>query len=130
VGFHLATKKEHAQTGAIFSAIALALLELHNQSKMQKINIDWWQVLKYAGVGAGIGAFAGILPDIFEPADYPQHRKTMHSKSIFILCIYLTTKIQVSQLNCDLKKFYTCLLVGYISHLLEDLQTPKGLPII
>jgi membrane-bound metal-dependent hydrolase YbcI (DUF457 family) len=127
----MASQSKHLQTGAIIGAIVLALSYLQKQSETEGQIIDWQKLIKQTVLGIIVGAFAGILPDIFEPANYPGHRQILHSETIFCLCILLIAKIKTdSRLNENMKNTLICSLSGYISHLFVDSQTPSGLPII
>lgn len=127
----MASQARHLQTGAIVGAIALAIYDLKRQSNEKRLVIDWQQIIMQAGLGVVVGALAGILPDILEPANYPGHRQILHSETIFCLCIFLIAKIKMDyQLNENLKNILICSLSGYISHLFEDSQTSSVLPLI
>ena len=81
--------------------------------------------------GAGIGAVAGVLPDIIEPATNPNHRKLFHSVLTGAAVTYGMYKGNTSEnLNHEAKTTINIVGSAYLSHLVLDSGTPKGLPII
>ena len=83
--------------------------------------------------GAG-GAIAGELPDILEPAFSPNHRSHLHSVTTGLTLSYVATQIPTSgmlqSVDSDTKAIAVGVVCGYVSHLLADGTTRKGLPVI
>jgi membrane-bound metal-dependent hydrolase YbcI (DUF457 family) len=86
---------------------------------------------------AGVGAIAGLVPDILEPAINPNHRALFHSLLTGAAIIYAGKKTSDSlRLPAgDNKSAWLALatfafVAGYGSHLGADALTPKGLPLI
>jgi membrane-bound metal-dependent hydrolase YbcI (DUF457 family) len=78
-----------------------------------------------------LGAAAGSLPDVIEPATSPQHRGLFHSTSVGLGLTYLLRKVAGSEtLNREEKLISAILGLGYLSHLSLDSQTSQGLPMI
>lgn len=84
--------------------------------------------------GAIMGAFAGKLPDIFEPALNPNHRQFFHSIAFLGAAGYSLKKVYDWEPQDGLQKairmLVLCAGAGYISHLLLDATTPKCLPLL
>lgn len=77
------------------------------------------------------GAFAGLLPDLLEPATNPNHRSIFHSLALLSLLIYGNCKVwQNDNLNERQKLAMSLLSTAYGSHLVADSTTTKGLPLL
>lgn len=75
------------------------------------------------------GSFAGILPDYLEPAYDPNHRRFFHSITFQILCVAGVAGAWSRASRSDEPRIIlTSLVYAYLSHLLADALTPKGLP--
>jgi len=78
-----------------------------------------------------LGAAAGSLPDMIEPATSPQHRGLFHSASVGLGLTYLLRKAARSETLSREEKLVTAILgLGYLSHLSLDSRTSQGLPLI
>jgi inner membrane protein len=81
----------------------------------------------------GGGTIAGIVPDVLEPALHPHHRAACHSIAAAGLLAHAgTTLCPVTNEGWTefAKIFFACLVVGYLTHLVLDGCTPRGLPLI
>lgn len=77
------------------------------------------------------GAFAGLLPDLLEPATNPNHRGLFHSIALLALIICGNYKVwQNEKLSEDQKFAISLLSTAYSSHLVTDGTTKKGLPLL
>ena len=77
------------------------------------------------------GLFMGLLPDILEPALDPNHRRFFHSWSITALIIEGNRRSwENPKLTPEQRAGIALSSAGYLSHLLLDGATPKGLPLI
>ena len=82
--------------------------------------------------GVLIGCSGAFLPDFFEPPISPSHRKILHSVGMGAAGIPFTiSKIYRGAwtLTPGDRDFLIILSLGYLSHLILDARTPKGLPI-
>lgn len=78
-----------------------------------------------------LGAAAGSLPDMIEPATSPQHRGLFHSASVGLGLTYLLRKAARSETLSREEKLVSAILgLGYLSHLSLDSRTSQGLPMI
>jgi len=86
-------------------------------------------------IATSLATLGGMLPDKFEPASLgPHHRQFCHSFVSMGLVGYGVYRAYKWEPQTELDK---CLRiaaimigVGYISHLIADSSTPRGLPII
>jgi membrane-bound metal-dependent hydrolase YbcI (DUF457 family) len=78
-----------------------------------------------------LGAAAGSLPDMIEPATGPKHRGLFHSTSLGFGLTYLLRKVANSETLSREEKLVSAILgMGYLSHLSLDSRTSQGLPLI
>lgn len=114
--------KTHILVGAGVS-VAAALLDKNKHP-----------VSHHIAVAPLLGAFMGKLPDILEPALHPNHRQFFHGFAVLAAVSAGLVKAYQWSPEEPLEKFVRGLtLVGgvaYLSHLLCDASTPKGLPLI
>ena len=77
------------------------------------------------------GAFAGLLPDLLEPATNPNHRSCFHSVALVLILIYGNYKVwENNDLSEDQKLAVSLISTAYSSHLVADSTTTKGLPLL
>jgi membrane-bound metal-dependent hydrolase YbcI (DUF457 family) len=86
------------------------------------------------------GMIGGVLPDLLDPPISPNHRGFAHSFSLGILLGFGIEKVYKYIRNVEFNKnevwfnivllIIMSLLIGYLSHLVLDVGTPKGLPLI
>ena len=77
-----------------------------------------------------MGGACGALPDIIEPADNPNHRALFHSLACAGLLTYGAFGKLTAVLWPENKHAIRIATLSYLSHLLLDSETPKGLPMI
>lgn len=112
----------HALLGGLTGLASYCLYETSEGRKPTLLGA----VLSAAG-----GAAAGVLPDVFEPADNPNHRSTMHSVSLLgVGAIGVKRYIERPDVSLNAKRAAVVLGSGYASHLVADSTTPKGLPLL
>lgn len=122
----MANFKKHLCTGAAVGAainIAKQLYQMYNDPNKK---FSFGELAGYTG----FGAFAGVLPDLLEPATNPIHRKVFHSIAFGAGISYGAFGSPSEKLNPEGKTFIRAITCCYLSHLLLDGKTPKGLPII
>lgn len=85
-------------------------------------------------LAATLGAAAGRLPDILEPACHPHHRQFFHSATVAAGLGYGVYRLWRWQPETDIERMLrAALLIGgvaYLSHLLLDASTPRSLPLL
>lgn len=126
--------KKHLSTGATIGAVRSFLINLAIQNKRiqkgEQTQIDWNRTIGNSLLGLGVGAVGGVLPDILEPATNPNHRKVFHSLTTASAIGYGLYKTHNSNLDPNLKQAIHCTGAAYFSHLILDMDTPKGLPLL
>ncbi|MHA1278521.1 MAG: metal-dependent hydrolase [Candidatus Helarchaeota archaeon] len=80
---------------------------------------------------AALGSFVALFPDIIEPATNPNHRGFFHSVTLGLLLILLTSLTLTSEeIEENIKLLFGVTGSSYLSHLLLDCGTKKGLPLL
>lgn len=130
----MANFKKHLSTGAVIGGLAGLLINLYRQNEKIKNggqeNVDWLQLLGYTAGGAALGVIGGVLPDIIEPANSPNHRKLFHSLTVgTAVCVGLY-KTYKSNLPKETKVGITAAGLGYLLHLALDSSTSNSLPLL
>jgi membrane-bound metal-dependent hydrolase YbcI (DUF457 family) len=83
-------------------------------------------------VASTVGLAGGLLADLLEPASNPNHRKFAHSILVAIGLVMLIGLIwRNSIFNSEEHSLALGgLIVAYLSHLMLDSTTPKGIPLV
>ena len=84
-------------------------------------------------LSAAVGGQAGLLPDILESAKRKKwhHRRFFHSYTVLVLLLLLIYRVEASADALGVvAHFLTVGAAGYLSHLLLDSRTTKGLPVV
>jgi len=83
---------------------------------------------------SALAHFMGTLPDLLEPATNPNHRQCFHSLAFLGLVGAGMYKLYRWETEDEIDKLirFALLATGgaYVTHLLMDSTTPKGLPIL
>lgn len=76
--------------------------------------------------------FAGLLSDLIDPPTGPWHRKIGHSMTVSAITLPKIWTIIKDHptLTEQQKDFLQALLIGFGSHLVLDVGTPAGLPLL
>lgn len=116
-----------AQHGLIGAAAGGATYVL--MCRYYKRQLDFGEFL----VCAGAGLLSAAVPDLLEPALHPHHRQLAHSVTTGgLLAKYAS--IMCCAENGTWDEFRKILVAsaigGYISHLVADGCTPRGLPLL
>ncbi len=109
----------HATVGVLVSG-GIAVYDSHRE----KGEIDFEILL----AGSAGGFLGGILPDLLDPASDPNHRKFFHA--ILPTAITLMKSDFAGIEDPRARAFLKGLLWSYVSHLIVDLGSPKGLPLV
>ncbi|MBZ5700413.1 MAG: metal-dependent hydrolase [Acidobacteriia bacterium] len=116
----MASAKEHMLIGAGVAAVGWMLY-----CKIVERPLDLGEIV----LAAGVGLIGGLVPDLFEPAIHLNHRQFFHS---YLAAGLLTgANHHVSQnanLRAETRTAIHLASLGFMSHLVADAQTPKGLP--
>jgi membrane-bound metal-dependent hydrolase YbcI (DUF457 family) len=115
-------KVEHGILGAL---ISLGLYGLYKYTRRENPTI------RGALGSVVLGGFAGVLPDLLEPATSPNHRSFFHSSILVSALAYGNQKLWQSRtLTSDQKLAISLFSVAFGSHLVSDSATAKSIPII
>ena len=137
------TYKTHLSTGLLFSAVVFLLIYKINLSPTLAIILIFFTVLgsgtpdldtPTGGLWDKIPA-GGVLSRIIRPVFIGGHRHLSHSfigmaifSSLALLLIKLISKNAIIEVPIDLSLI--AFLVGYLSHLIADMFTEAGVPLL
>jgi inner membrane protein len=117
----MADAKTHALIAGVAGVAAYAVYCHRNALEVRFLD---------AVVSGWVAVVGGLAPDLIEPANNPNHRSLFHSLAAGAALIQGTNQVQANDRIPDNAKLIMFLLVvGYVSHLLVDAITPKGLPV-
>jgi membrane-bound metal-dependent hydrolase YbcI (DUF457 family) len=126
--------KKHAAVGAIIGAVAGLAVNLYAQYRKiknkEQSDYNLGEALAWGAGGAAAGTIGAALPDLIEPAKHSHHRKLFHSVATGSSVVYGLYKTNTSKLPADLKHAINCVGLGYLSHLAQDSETPRGIPVV
>ena len=127
--------KKHATVGGVLGLSLFAInnfIKQYNQKQSDpNYKFDWTELALTSFAGGAIGAVAGLLPDILEPATSPNHRKIFHSTLTVIgLGMGLAHVQSTTKFGKEEKQVITTAGICYLSHLVLDSNTPAGLPLL
>ena len=106
----------HAQIGAVAGAATYLAMSARLKREMSPIEM---------GACCSIGLAFAAIPDIIEPALTPNHRSIAHSVVVLLILIaFLFWYCHQFK-----KMVVASAAVGYLTHLVADSGSPKGLPI-
>jgi hypothetical protein len=113
---------EHGILGAF---ISLSLYGLYKHMRRENPTIG-------GALGSVVlGGFAGVLPDLLEPATSPNHRSFFHSSILLSILAQGNQKVwQSKTVTSDQKLAVSLFSAAFGSHLVSDSATPKRIPII
>lgn len=107
----------HACVGALAGGSANAISSFRTVGKIDGNSI-------FFGILGGVAG--GVLADILDPATSPNHRGFFHA-IMPTAFVYVKTDFSAVE-DLRLQAFFRGLLYGYLSHLVLDARTRKGLP--
>jgi inner membrane protein len=82
-------------------------------------------------LATGTCVLGSLVPDAVEPALHPCHRSVAHSVGAGALSVRTMSEAwRNTKVPADLDFLLGFLLLGYVSHLVLDARTPKGLPLL
>lgn len=120
----MACAVEHAQFNFFAAAAGCAVVQ-HREGRP----VDGTSVV----VGAAAACLPS-LPDWFEPALHPNHRKFFHSAAVFVGVSYAMHRLHRWEAQGDWERLARAagLVAGaaYLAHLARDAFTAKSLPLI
>lgn len=118
----MADSKVHALVGAGTSVVVWVLF-----CKFTRRQIKLGEVC----LAAFAGAVAGLAPDLLEPANHPNHRHFFHSLATAAAIAECNRRAWTNpQVSPEKRALLSLGSAAYLSHLILDGITPKGLPLI
>ena len=127
--------KQHLTAGALVGGganLAWQIVKLADSPEppngfWETVNrIDFLELAAFALGGAAVAA----LPDILEPATNPNHRALFHSLGCAGAIGYAVFGRHTQEWSPEPRMAVRIATLSYLSHLILDGGTPKGLPII
>lgn len=113
---------EHAITGALVSLGAYGLYK-HLKQETPTITGALGSII--------LGGFAGVLPDLIEPATNPNHRGFFHSIALLAMLAQGNQKMWETQNLTENQKLAISLFsAAFGSHLISDSSSARGIPLI
>ena len=127
--------KQHMTAGAVLCGGANLVWQLYKLYDSPQPPSDLLEALSRVdflevGVFTAGGALFGVLPDILEPANSPNHRAFFHSIGFGAAVTYGALGKHSQEWCPDNRFAVAAALLAYLSHLCMDGSTPKGLPVI
>jgi inner membrane protein len=81
-------------------------------------------------IAVAIGIFFGLLADIVEPAISPNHRAFFHSVALAGIIGWVMYKAYSDEETSLAQQAILLIGAAYLSHLVLDAATPRGLPLL
>ena len=126
--------EQHIKIGAVAGGVVGALYSTSKQFSDLKMNpalkFDIWKLVGSTLLGAGLGAIAGALPDLVEPATNPHHRQFFHSIAMIGVVGCGAAAVEKSKMDKEMRQLVYCTFVGYVSHLVADSETAMGIDLV
>jgi inner membrane protein len=113
--------KTHFIAGALVGATVNLIIQSLEMAMDYDREFDWGEFF----LCAGAGAFAGLAPDILEPATSPNHRQFFHSLVSAGLIACAISGKHTLKLSRTTRLFLWVFGIGYLSHIALDCTTPK-----
>lgn len=127
--------KTHIKAGAATGFVSGATLNLIEQQRRMTetpgLAFNWQEFFKHCLLGLGTGIVGGVLPDVLEPATHPNHRGMCHSLAALLSTGYGAVKASSgNRIEPYLRTVAVAGCAAYVSHLILDGETPKGVPLL
>jgi membrane-bound metal-dependent hydrolase YbcI (DUF457 family) len=118
------------KTHFIVGAATVAAVNLFKQFVQMQLDparpFDWVELAAYAAVGGMIG----VVPDRLEPATNPNHRQFFHSVLFGSAVLYCAHGAHSRSWDPEAKILLRAASYAYVSHLMADSLTPKGIRVV
>ena len=122
--------RTHVKGSLAFSLLWETVLLIKDFTEEKKI--DTVLALKRLGIAGTFAVIGVLLPDIIEPATSPHHRQFFHSivlAGLLITFFVMLNNKTISIENDDVRRILNNLGIGYGVHMVQDAETPMGLPV-
>jgi membrane-bound metal-dependent hydrolase YbcI (DUF457 family) len=118
--------KQHFLSAACVGLAVNAVKQAVQMNLAPSRQFDW---LEFAGCGL-VGGVVGLVPDLIEPAVSPNHRGFFHSVGWGTALFYITHGPHSRNWTDGDRTAAQMLCLCYLSHLVADASTPKGINLI
>src|ERR1043166_8987135 len=118
--------KQHCIAGLAVGAALDAVAQWLDHIEDPTRRFDWGEFF----ICALAGGAAGILPDILEPPDGPDHRQFFHSITAAAAVAYAVSGRHANHVSASARKLLSAIGFGYLSHIALDCTTPAGVGLI
>jgi membrane-bound metal-dependent hydrolase YbcI (DUF457 family) len=118
--------KQHFLTAACVGLAVNAIKQAIQMNLEPARPFDW---MEFAAFGA-VGGVVGLVPDMIEPAISPNHRGFFHSVGCGTALLYATHGPHARNWTDGNRTAAQMLCLAYLSHLVADASTPKGIALI
>jgi membrane-bound metal-dependent hydrolase YbcI (DUF457 family) len=120
------TEKLRFIAGALVGATVNFVIQSAEMAMDYDRKFDWAEFF----LCAGAGAFAGLAPDILEPATSPNHRQFFHSVVSAGVIAWAISGKHTLKLSRTTRLFLRVFGIGYLSHIALDCTTPKRINLL
>lgn len=117
--------KQHRQIGAVCGAGYTVAKYSFDKQDNPELDFPLGEFI----LNTGIGYLLGSLPDWIEPATNPNHRQFFHSLTAAVGVGYGAFGKHTETWSDEVKKLIQAIALAYISHLVADSSTAKGIAI-
>jgi len=114
----------HFAAGAVTAGVINVAIQWQEKLSDASYRFDWGEFLVCCGVGGAVG----LLPDVLEPANTPNHRAFFHSLVAGALVAWAISGKHTNECAPWVKKLLVSAGFAYLSHLALDARTSKCIP--
>jgi len=118
--------KIHFIAGAVVGATVNVIVQSAEMAMDYDRKFDWGEFF----LSTGAGAFAGLAPDILEPATSPNHRQFFHSIMAAAFVAWAISGKHTLKLSRPTRLTLWVFGISYLSHIALDCTTPKRINLI
>ena len=118
--------KTHFIAGAVVGATVNAIVQSTEIAMDYGRPFDWGEFF----LCTGAGAFAGLAPDILEPATSPNHRQFFHSIVAAGLVAWAISGKHTLKFSRATRLALWVFGISYLSHIALDCTTPKRINLL
>lgn len=126
-------RNEHLNAGFWVLGFVNFIVSATRQSEEIRLGsrqeIDFMEAIGDGIIGGTGGVLGSMIPDIIDPPTNPNHRGRAHSITNLALTAGIIGGNSLSE-NTKLNIFLKSIVGGNGIHILQDSETPKGIPII
>jgi inner membrane protein len=118
--------KTHSVVGAAVGAGLNIAKQMAQKAADSDYQFDFLELIVWSGVGGAVACIA----DVLGPALHPNHRRICHSLAVAGLILRGLVGDHARNFTADQRDCANLFGYPYLSHLLLDSMTKKGLPLI